>query len=105
MKLERTRLSLRLPITTINNLDTIASRTGCTRTYVIETALREFIRDLQHDVYADEFLTTIHRRSMTRTESRLLQLRLPAMYLDYLKMNQYNIAACIKTAINLYKLP
>lgn len=105
MKLERTRLSLRLPTTTINNLETLASKTRCTRTHLIETALRELIRDLQHDVYAEEFLITLHRRSLTRTDSRLLQLRLPTMYLDYLKMNQYNIAACIKTAINLYQLP
>lgn len=105
MKLERTRLSLRLPFRTINHLDTLAIRTKCTRTHVIETALREFIRDLQHDVYAEEFIVTLHRRSMTRTDSRLIQLRLPTMYLDYLKLNQYNIAACIKTAINLYKLP
>lgn len=105
MKLERTRLSLRLSTTTINHLDTLASQSRCTRTHVIETALRELIRDLQHDVYAEEFLVTLHRRSMTRTDSRLLQLRLQTMYLDYLKINQYNIAACIKTAINLYKLP
>lgn len=105
MKLERTRISLRLPELLLQNIDLYAARTDRTRTNLIESCLRELIRDIQHDVYAEEFLKTLHDRSLTRTKSTPLQLRLPKMYLDYLRMNQFNIAACIKTAINLYKLP
>lgn len=105
MKLERTRISLRLPEMLLQNIDLYAARTDRTRTKLIESCLRELIRDIQHDVYAEEFLKTLHDRSLTRTKSIPLQLRLPTMYLDYLRMNQFNIAACIKTAINLYELP
>ena len=104
-RLERTRVALRLPELTITNIDALAARIHNTRTRIIEAALTDFIRDLQHDVYAEEFLSTLHDRSMTRTASRLVQLRLPRMFVDYLRINQYNVTACIKTAVNLYKLP
>lgn len=104
-RLERTRVALRLPILMLENIDALAARTQNTRTGIIEAALTNLLRDLQHDVYAEEFLATLHDRSMTRTATRLVQLRLPKMLVDYLRINQYNVSACIKTAVNLYKLP
>lgn len=105
MKLERQRIALRLPTTYLENLDEIARQHNQTRTEVIEEALMHLVKDIQHDTYCDDFLATLRDRSSTKSNSTVINIRLPKMYLDYLKLNLYNITACVKTATKLYLLP
>lgn len=105
MKLERQRIALRLPTTYLENLDEIARQHNQTRTEVIEEALMHLVKDIQHDIYCEDFLATLRDRSSIKTKSSVINIRLPKMYLDYLKLNLYNITACVKTATKLYILP
>lgn len=99
-KLKRERTSLRLPDTMLAMID--AHKGYSTRTAVIEAALRELIYDMQHDVYHNDFLSSLRKQVLTRTQTTQINIRLPAMYLEYLRFNQYNINACIKYAVTTY---
>lgn len=101
-KLDRERIALKLPIDTLQRIDNDAAALEDTRTGVIEAALEHLIRDMHHDAFSLEYLAFLRQRSATRTASKPIQIRLPKMYLDYLRINQYNITACIKAATILY---
>lgn len=104
-KPERSRFTLRMSETALKNIDTIAAMRNSSRTAVIQDSLTLLVKDLHHDMYADEFLSTLRKKIVTRSETRTVDLRLPKMLLDYLRLNQYNVSTCIKSALNLYRLP
>ena len=101
-KLERQRLSLRLPIQLLDKLEHFSEKTGKTRTKICEEALELLCRDLMHDVYDDEFLKTLHKKHIDGN-TKLTMMRLPKMYINHLQLNCYNITTCLKTALSLYK--
>lgn len=103
MRERKTRTQLRLPVDLVQQIDDL--RGDLTRTDVVKKTLRQLLYDMQHDMYPNEFLATLREQKWTQTERQRIDMRLPAHYLEYLRLNQYNITQCIITALRLYRLP
>lgn len=103
MRERKTRTQLRLPVDLVQQIDEL--RGDMTRTAIVKETLRQLLYDMQHDMYPSEFLAMLRELTWTRTERQRIDMRLPTQYLEYLRLNQYNITQCIITALRLYRLP
>ena len=103
MRERKTRTQLRLPVDLVQHIDEL--RGDLTRTEVVKETLRQLLYDMQHDMFPNAFLAMLRELTWTRTERQRIDMRLPTQYLEYLRLNQYNITQCIITALRLYRLP
>lgn len=101
--MNKERINVRLPEATLKAVEQLHPE--ATRTQIIENALRQLLKDLHHDVYPAEFTATLLQRDAVRTKRKMCNLRIDRQYIEYIRLNQYNLTTCITTALKLYVLP
>lgn len=99
----KVRICARLPEATLQALQDLHPDRPTTS--LIEDGLEHLLRDLHHDIYPAEFVATLSQRDPLRTPRRAVNLRLNKQYVDYIRLNVFNLTTCITTALKLYILP
>lgn len=100
----KTRVSVRLDLRTLNNVDIIA-RPDETRTSVIERALRLLHHDCSFSTNALQLRERLVKRIPNDCETRNIQLRIDTMLVEYFRLNCYNLTSAIKLGVSLLKNP
>lgn len=95
------RLSLRMPRTLIEQADKYAAEYGITRTEVAELGLRHLVHDMQVDRISKSDYNRLHSNPDYGLEQQSVQMRLPRIMIDYLRMNVYNVSACVREALTI----
>ena len=101
MRTETYRIQIRIDTGNFLLLDAVARRSGSSRTKIVLYALKKLVHEIQTgrepmDSYTQRFF---HTNDRTRRE---LQIRVPVIIIDYLRLNQLNITTCILTSIKRY---
>lgn len=98
---ETYRIQIRIDTVTYAMLVVTAQRYGTNRTKIVLYSLKRLVHEIQtgrepKDSYTQRFF---HTNDRTR---RVLQIRVPIIIIDYLRLNQLNITTCILTSIRRY---
>lgn len=103
MRMNKERINVRLPEATLKAVEQL--HPDATRTQIIENALRQLLKDLHHDAFPTEFVATLLQRDAVRAKRQMCNLRIDRQFIEYIRLNQYNLTTCITTALKLYVLP
>lgn len=102
-RIPKKRTQIRLEPATLDAIDRAANSVSCTRTDVIVALLTKLHRDLGFAVLpyeAREELT--HRMRGNKDATTVVNVRLPNLFIEYFKLNEYNLSQAIRIAAQLY---
>lgn len=96
----KTRVSVRLDLCTLLDIDNIA-RPDDTRTSIIERALRLLHHECSVGPNAHQLCARLVKRLPNDGETRTANFRLDTMLVEYIRLNCYNMTSAIKVGVSL----
>lgn len=96
--MNRERVCVRLDAATLFLIDSWTDKNGGNRTKTIERALRSLVHDLQ----TGRMKFSALKYSPGTTKKQSVQLRLPIIITNYLRINCYSITTAIEDAAIFY---
>lgn len=102
-KTPKKRTQIRLEPATLDAIDCAANHGSCTRTDVIVQLLAKLHRDLGFaalPMEAREELT--HRMRGNKDATTVVNVRIPNLFIEYCRLNEYNLSQAVRAAAQLY---